>query len=620
MGKIDPVTLEIIQNRLTQIGREAGTNLVRAAASLVVVGGKDLGFNIADHLGRAIVYSVWMPRHGTTLSIMLQSSLERFKEKGIDPGDMILVNNPHDGALHVPDLAILAPVHYRGELVAWTGCATHHLDVRGMNPGGFCPGATDWYQEGIVFRPIKIVERGNLREDIFDFLMDNVRLPLMQGLDLKGQIAAINVAKDKIVKLVARYGVDTLKECYENIIAFSEAKTRERIKMVPNGRYEAVEYLDYDKVYTLRCTLVVGDDTLEFDFGGTDPQAATFINSALPCTVANVHNIIMCMLIPDVPANEGCLKPIEVTAPEGTVLSCRPPAPCSGASTFGGWKAQCLAIRVLSQALAKSPEWWRANADWGSAFWTLNPSGVDRRGRRYTLVLMDAGLLGGGARATKDGFDVSNIPGSTNTSIPNVEDVEQRHPYLYISRSMCLDSGGAGTYRGGLAGEIVLKLHDADSAETFPGYMGKDFAPLGFAGGQSGTKALLMLKSNTNISELLKLRVPNFDEIEGEQVILAQKSPPIPIDESSVYCIRSQGGGGYGDPLDRDPTLVQKDVLEGYVSLEKAKSDYKVLLSPDSLDLDLKATEELRRKAKADKREAAEELDIEVLGEPCQGK
>ncbi len=347
---IDPVTLEVIQNRLTEIAYEAGIATIRAAASPVVVEVKDLGFNIADHLGRTVVYSMWMPRHGTTLAYMLRSSLQKFGEGGIQPGDMILVNNPYDGALHLLDLAVISPVYYKGDLIAWTGCATHHGDIHAMRPGT-CPDATDWTQEGIVFRPIKLVEGGKLRQDLFDFILDNVRVPLYTGLDLKSQIAANNVAHQKIVELAERYGVEVLKESYEEILNFSERKARERVKVLPEGRYEAVDYLDYDKLYTLRCALIVKDGRLVFDFEGTDPQAGTYINAALACTVANVHNIVMCQLFPDIVPNEGSLRVVEVKVPEGSVLNCKPPAPCSGASTVGGWKAQCLAIKALTRAV-----------------------------------------------------------------------------------------------------------------------------------------------------------------------------------------------------------------------------------------------------------------------------
>lgn len=584
MLKVDPITIEIIQNRLTQIGREAGISLVRAAASLVVVGAKDLGFNIADHEGRTIIYSIWMPRHGTTLRFMLQACRKRFTDEEICPGDMFMVNNPHDGALHVLDIAILAPVHFKGELVAWTGCATHHSDVRAMRPG-FTPDASDWYQEGIIFRPIKIMEKGRLREDIFDFFVNNVRVPRYQGLDLKAQIAANNVAREKIVALVERYGFETLKACYQEIINFSEVKTRERIRELTPGAYEAVEYLDYDKIYKLKCTLTVRDDTLVFDFTGTDPQSNTYINSANACTIANVHNIITCMLIPDVMANEGCFRPIKIVLPEETLLSCRPPAPCSGASTIGGWKAETLAINVLSQAFAGSSLASRAVAGWGWGFVGLTPAGLDQYGNPFTMTFITF-MQGGGARATKDGFDVANIAGSTNTSIPNAEDTEQRYPFLFLKKGMSQDSGGPGKYRGGLANEVVVKLHDVDKVDIYLGYVGKDVLAGGAAGGKPGKGSEVSIKRQTNIQALLHYTVPDFEEISPEKTVLPQRNAPFAIGPDDVLYIRAQGGGGYGNPLERGLEKVRYDVLEGLVSVESASKDYAVAINPDNREID----------------------------------
>ncbi len=594
MQKLDPILIEIIQNRLMQIGREAGISMIRAAASLVVVGSKDLGFNIADHLGRTVVYSTWMPRHGTTLRFMLQSCVARFKDKGINPDDMFMVNNPHDGALHVLDIAILAPVHYRGEIVAWAGCATHHIDVRAMRPG-FTPDASDWFQEGIIFRPIKIIENGKLREDIFNFLMDNVRVPRLQGLDLKAQIAACNVAKDKLLRLVERYGPETLKAAYDEIIDFAEAKTRERIRTLTPGKYETVEYLDYVKLYKLKCTLTVDDDTLTFDFTGTDPQSNTYINSAAACTIANVHNIITCMLIPDVIANEGCFRPIRMVLPERTVLSCLPPAPCSGASVIGGWKAQSLALTVLSQAFSRSPRADKAIAGWGYGWLGLSAAGADQYGKPYATSFMSASLQGGGARATKDGFDCCNNAGSTNSSVPNVEDTECRFPFLYLKRGMVTDSGGAGKYRGGLAGEVEVKVHDTSRAEFYLGYIGKETAAQGYQGGRNGMCSEVAARRGTSIESVLKKTVPDFDEIDGQKEVLPQKNAPFTLQPQDVIYMRCQGGAGFGDPRERAPERVRHDVIEGLVSVESARDDYGVVIDPDTLELDKTATGKLRR-------------------------
>ncbi|MFC2059638.1 hydantoinase B/oxoprolinase family protein [Chloroflexota bacterium] len=589
---VSPATIEIMQNRLKQIAHEAGIAMQRAAATPVVVEAKDLGFNIADHLARTIVYSVWMPRHGTTLAYMLHACIDKFKDKGINPGDMFMTNNPHDGALHIFDIAVISPIHYHDELIGWSGCATHHYDVGGMRAGNE---VKDRYEEGVTYRPIKIVEGGQLREDIFELFLDNVRMPHYQGLDLKSQIAANNVAREKLIELADRYGVDVLKACYEEIIDFSEKKTRSRIQAIPNGRYEAIEYMDYDKVYTLKCALIVEDDTLTFDLTGTDPQSETFVNSNLACSVANIHNIVVCMLVPDVEANEGCFRPIKVIIPEKTVLNCQPPAPSGGSSVRGGWKAQILAIKALSKALAKSPEWRRVNASWGSGRSAPDITGFDRRGKAFFYGPMDGVMQGGGARATKDGFDLACVAGSSSTSLPNIEAVEQRSPVLYLKRGFCHGSGGTGKYRGGLAGEYMIKLYGTKKAECSAAYVGKDFPADGFAGGQPGATSLISMKTASNVNELLKRRVPDFSDIEGDYTELPQHTPSRMIDEDDVLYIRGQGGGGYGDPLDRDPSMVCRDVSEGYISVESAEAGYGVVISHQSLQVDVAATERLRK-------------------------
>lgn len=600
MKTIDPVLTEIIQNRLIQIGREAGIALQRTAASSVVVGAKDFGFNVADHLCRSIVYSLWMPRHGTTLSYMLKSCLYRIGEKNIFPGDMFLVNDPHEGALHLYDLAVIAPVHYGDQLVGYTGCATHHLDIGAMGVG-LLAAATDWYQEGLHIKPIKIMERGELRQDIFDLVMDNVRMPHFQALDLKAQIAANVVARERIVELVKRYGVDTLKACYDAIIKLSETKARERIKMLPEGEYEAFDYIDFDKVYTLKCTLIVKEDTLTFDFSGTDPQSDTYVNGALPCIVANVHNIYICMLIPDIVANEGCFNPVHVYIPEKTMLNCKPPAPSSGASTIAGWKAQNLAIRTLSKALLKSPEPWRATANWGVGHVFPNYYGLNRNGKTFVLAEMSGSSGGGGARATKDGFDVSNVAGSTNSSIPNIEFSEEAYPILYLNRGMLTDSGGPGKYRGGVSVEWSNVPYETEKVRVSLGFVGRTVPAEGIEGGKPGSNSEIRIKRNSNIKDVLRHGAHSFKDVKGNEEEIMQTVGNIVQTDDDVLGFHVQGGGGYGDPLERESRLVHEDVLEGYVSVEKAEAEYGVVISRDSRTLDLKATERLRNRMKAEK-------------------
>lgn len=590
--RLDPIQIEIIQNRLMQIGHEGGLVLQRCAVSPSVVEARDLGFNIADDRGRTVVYSTWMPRHGTTLSFMLESCKKRFGGD-IRPGDMYLVNDPHAGALHILDLAVIGPVHLDGRLVAWVGNATHHVDVGAMTPGR-APLATSAFQEGIRFTPIRLVEGGRIRNDIFQLFLDNVRMPRYQALDLKAQVSANFAASEKIVALARRYTPEVLHEVYDAILDLSEIKTRERIAELPEGTYEATERLDFDRHYTLRCMLTVRGDTLHFDFTGTDPEARTFVNSALACTVANLHNIVTCQLIADITANAGAFRAITVHVPEGTLLNCRPPAPCSGASTITGWKTQQLTLAVLSQALQGSRHWPRAQAQWGWGFTDVQWTGLDRLGRWYS-VRGDATLHGGGARATQDGIDTANIAGSTNTALPSVESYEHRYPVLYLSRALVPDSEGAGEFRGGLAGQWVRCLYGVEQAESLPWYMGRDFGAAGFVGGHEGARSLISVKHRTGVQERLAEGPPQYAELKGEEEILPQQVATHSIGMDDVVYVQGMGGGGYGDPRRRDPERVAADVREGLVSVARARDIYGVVVDPERGAVDVAATAGLHR-------------------------
>ena len=571
--KADPIVTEIIANRLLQIGHEGGLVLQRCAVSPGVVEGRDLGFNVSDATGQTVVYSTWMPRHGTTLSYMLKSCMEKFKND-IKPGDMYLVNDPHSGALHILDLAVMMPIHYNNELIAWVGNATHHVDVGAMTPGR-APLATDWHQEGIIFKPTRIVEDGKIRDDIFNLFLDNVRMPRYQSLDLKAQISANFAAASKISELIERYGPDAVTDTFQNSIELARAQADQRISHLPKGRYQATELLDYDKIYTIKATLEIDEDGLHFDFTGTDPQAKTFINCALPCAVANLHNILACQLFPDLTVNAGTFELVDVTIPSGTIINCDPPAPCSGASTITGWRVQGITMALLSQALESSDRSSYAMAEWGWGFTDVQWSGVDQVGRWYT-VRGDASLHGGGARAYSDGIDVSNIAGSTNTALPSVESYESRYPILYLSRGLVPDSEGAGTFRGGRAGYWSRCLYGVDDASDLSFYIGKEVPALGFSGGENGTPSIIYIKRDTNVLSKIGSEIPLYEELDGTVEILPQQPSALglQIRKGDVVFVRGMGGGGYGPATERAKSAIESDLEEGLLSPGRAKSVY----------------------------------------------
>lgn len=569
----DPITGEVIQNRLMQIGHEGGVVLQRCAVSPSVVEAKDLGFNVADAQGRTLVYSTWMPRHGSTLAYMLDSCRQRF-EGDIRPGDMYLVNDPHAGALHSLDIAVIAPVFVADELVAWVGNATHHIDIGAMSPGR-APLATDAYQEGITFKPIRLVSDGRIDEHVFGLVMDNVRMPRSQSMDLRAQVSANLAAGEKIQALVARYGAETFHRVCAQSLDLSESAARQRISELREGRYEYEEMLDYDRHYRFRATLEVKGGTLKFDCSGTDRQSTTFINSALACSVANIHNILACQLFPDQNVNAGTFRPIDVHIPPKTLLSCEFPAPCSGASTIAGWKAQQLALGLLSQAVSGTRHGHRAQAQWGWAFTEPSWSGRDQRGQWFSMK-GDSTMHGGGASAGSDGIDVANIAGSTNTSLPSIESYELRYPVLYLSRGIAPDTEGAGTFRGGYAGEWTRMLLGVEEAQDLTFYIGRDFGAAGFEGGQPGAPAVVTIKRGTDVMRRLATTVPDFHELPGEEELLPQQplSLTARVRSGDVVHVRGMGGGGYGDPAKRDPRQVAEDVDSGLLSPDRAERVY----------------------------------------------
>ncbi len=571
----------------------------------MIVEAKDIGFNITDEQTRTIIYSAWAPRHGTTTTALIRSVVKKLSlDPGIFPDDQIIVNNPYDGALHSSDVCVVSPIHYHDKLIGWSGCATHHLDIGAATPG-YYPQATDWFSEGLKIPPVKLVERGKLRRDIFELFLLNVRVPFYQAMDLTAQIAANNTAKNKLVQLVERYGVDVVRACYDEIIEFAEEKVRSRIRSLPEGVYRFSNYIDYDGIHLLQCALTVNDGEMTFDFTGSSGQVPNITNCTLATTLAVVHNLVFCMVIPDVEANEGALRPIKVIAPEGSIMNCLPPIACSGASTAAAWRVGDLVMGVLNQALMNAgfPEKGRVSAAWGEGVAIPTFSGTSKNGRPFFTTLMDGCLQGGGARRGKDGAHVTNIAPSTTSSVPDVETTEQRYPLLVLKRGLRKDSEGPGKFRGGLGGELVLKPHKATAVESVIPYLGKFIPAWGLSGGYPGSSTQVSLKRNTDIKSRLQSAVPDFAELSGTLMSLAENETSQKIGDSDVIYLGMPGGGGYGDPLDRDAGAVRMDVADGLVSIDKARLAYGVVVQPGTMDLMEKETTLLRRQITKERRE-----------------
>jgi N-methylhydantoinase B len=423
------------------------------------------------------------------------------------------------------------------------------MDIGGMVAGGYTPTAREIYQEGIRFPGIKLFERGQPREDVMRMIMRNVRLPEQQKGDLLGQVAALRVAWLRVPELVARHGVERFRTICADLLDITERRVRAEIERLPDGVYEVVDYHDHDgntdRLYRMQLTMTVRGSNILFDFTGTDEQASGFINASFWNTRASTIASMMLFLDPEIPRNHGFFRPLTITAPEGTLLNPTYPAPVSGSTTECGGRVYDLCLRALSLA---HPE--NGIGTWSMMWAGLAFDGVHpRTGKRFIHWVLDGLGTGGGARSNEDGWSASNIAAS-NCLIPNVEIEEETYPCRYIRRELKADSGGAGRRRGGLALETEIMV-EVDCNVTAFTSRGAGNEPTGIFGGAPGTHSIIAVR-----------------DPDGVDAGLPQKFVDHPLRAGGTVVLRACGGGGYGDPLDREDELCDADLGAGFVTEE----------------------------------------------------
>src|SRR5579883_909921 len=362
--RVDPVTFEVIRHRLLGITDEQASKLRAISGSKNVTEMSDfnVGLYLADGsvatMGRTLLF------HASSIALMARHVIEDCSENpGIEPGDMFVVNNPWKGAVHGPDMAILAPVFHEGKLIVWSGAMMHMADIGSMRPGGYGMDATDTYQEGLQFPPTKLVEKGVLRRDLWNLILTHTRMAPAMSLDIKGLMAANYAAAEGFGKLISRYGVETVTEVMAGLIRLSEERMRRRLRELPNATVEAIGYLEYEEsikaVPTITLELTKQDDRLIFDYSRSSPQ----LDNAMNCTWAGLRAGICSGLLPtlafDIPWNQGLFNAIEIVCPEGRVCNARRPAAVSGNISGAVWEAAQTSILALSKLTACSDKYLR---------------------------------------------------------------------------------------------------------------------------------------------------------------------------------------------------------------------------------------------------------------------
>jgi N-methylhydantoinase B len=575
---MDLVTVEVLQKLLLATAEEMGITLIRAAYSPNIKERRDASCAVFDAEGRVIAQAAHIPMHLSSMVDLPRVLVEAYPRRSWRPGDMFVANDPYTSAgSHLNDIAIIAPVLADGALIGFVANTAHHADVGGRVPGSESGDSTSIFQDGLRLPVARLVTRGRIEDGLFRTILMNSRTPHERIGDLRAQIAANRAGGDRLREICRQHGVDALQRSMTEILDATERRLRDGIARMPDGCYEAEGFCDDDgregRPVGIRVAVRIAGDRVTLDFTGTDPQGPGAKNVPPVSLLATVYYVLKAVIDPDIPANGGYYRAIEVVAPPGTVLNPLPPAAVAARFTT----CQTVADVVLSALAQAVPERVVAHCHGGTL---AIYSGTDpRRGEFFVDYEVYAG--GSGARATKDGIDgIANH--TTNTSNLPIEALESEFPILVERYAFVPDSGGAGRFRGGLS--VVREVRGLHGDLVVGGWgCNQREAPRGLGGGGDG--------------------VPGAFEIVGADGAISQTArstvPGLQLTAGDTLRVRTSGGGGSGDPLDRDPGLVLRDVRLDKVSPAHAETAYGIVVRDGEVDVE--ATCRLRAARRAAK-------------------
>ena len=558
-SKIDPITLEVARTRLEAIVEEMGATMLRTAHSSIYVECRDYSVAILNRDGGLVAMGQFIPHHQGGMEAALKSIIS---ERGLDtmgPGDVYITNDAYMGGTHTLDINLFMPVFHGKDLVCFCGAAAHQIDLGGGAPGSYVVGATEVFQEGIVFPRMKVGESGEFYSDFIRLFQRNVRLPEQQKGDMGAMLAGLKVGLKNVTPVIEEHGVKEFRRIVAEILNSAERRLRKEIEKIPDGSYTYVDYLDGDgiddKLFKMQVTLTIKGSNAYLDFTGTDPQAKGFVNASYWNTVASSYSAFFLYFDPTIPRNNGFFRPIHVDVPLGTLLNPHYPAPIGASTTEGGGRVYDLVLGALAKAW---PE--RAFATWSMMWLAVYIAGTHpETGRPFIQAWLDGLANGGGARPDKDGLNACNLSAS-NMLIPNMEVEEELYPVRFHRRELAVDSGGAGTFRGGLALETEVEVL-CDCEFTMFGSRFEGAEPPGGAGGGPGGPSIFVTISADG-------KVTNYPTKVGR----------VPLKKGDRIIMRPCGGGGFGDAKLRRPEDIERDLRLGFVTPEGIERDYGIRL------------------------------------------
>jgi N-methylhydantoinase B len=571
---LNAIDLEVIYQSTFQIARELTLNMLRTGYSTVIKESQDFTFAIFDWRGRMVAQGVPQPLHIGPLSAQVNEVRRVFAGR-IEPGDAFIVNHPYRACQnHATDVTVISPVFFGDRIAAFIGNIAHKPDLGGKVPGTNSGDATDLFQEGLLIPPLKIQRRGEINDDLREMISANTRTPEVTWGDINAQVNTNTYGLQKCAELFSKYGLDTVLECWERWMDICETELRKEILKVPDGLYGPEtdwiddDGIDLEKPYRISATLEVKGDQLHFILD-SDPQARGPINLR-PCVSRNfIQCCVKMIFIPKLPVNEGLSRPILVSyPPEGSLLNPRYPAPCN-MYVRPSQITTSVVVRALAQALPG-----RVPAPASGAGGSLSSAGRHpRTGRWYSQYE----IFNGGNGARPDGDGVSAMDDLViNVMNGPVEALETEFPIRVEGYELVPDSGGPGTFRGGLGARRKWRILAEESTVNLRTDRFKFSSP-GLFGAKPARPSRALLNPGTT-----------------EERPLTSKVAGLRLKRGDLVSWEMAGGGGYGDPLARDPQRVLGDVINGYVTVEGARTDYGVAIDPVSMTVDEAATAELR--------------------------
>lgn len=583
--ELDPVTAQVVRSRLVAITDQMRIALQSVSGSPTVTEASDFftGLYLPDGsfatMGHQVTFEA--PPVGALIRHL------HSKEWSFQDGDRIIGNDPFIGALHQNDVQMCAPLIIDGELVAWAGVMAHETDMGGMDFASWSPKAKEVWQEGLRIPAVKLVDGGELREDVLDMILAATRLPAQVGLDVRAFIATLNVASERLRELCHRYGTTAVQTVMASMVNAGEDSMRSRLATIPDGTVHVRDFLEHDghtdTLYMVDLVATKSGDEITLDFSGSSPQAQGFVNCSRAGLMGGVAGALIPTLGFGMAWNDGLLRPINVESPDGLICTAVAPAPVGSATVETIWVVSNVVSAALNRLLLATPELsHRAQGVNSGTMSTFNLSGINRQGEKFGLHLMDPLAGGFGAFVDHDGQDAA---GPINAPVPSIADVEvneQKTPLVYHYRRLAPDTGGAGRRRGGVSAEVALSV-SIPEAEALVMTHGVEVPnSTGLPGGLPGGSVRQSFS-------------PGYLEIAGAQQALAaddtalakftdlgSKPGAFTMRDTDVFAVTWQGGGGVGDPLDRDPDAVLADVQRGVVSLQAATEVYGVKFIPQA--------------------------------------